>query len=133
MVGPTTVYRKAGVQFPLTPPNRKLRLKLNRKFFMSKKYCSANCKEAYNNQLRMLKTGREFASFLPGYRLLGVDPGYLFVSLDPYNRCSIDLPEEIVDHLLKTIRAGSGGTAYTTDSKSVQPTGSNPVSPTTQT
>ena len=48
----------------------------------------------------MLAKGRRFAKHLPGYRILGVDPGYLFVSA---NGPSIDLPEQVVDYLLKEL------------------------------
>ena len=67
---------------------------------MSRKYCSVNAKEAYNHQLKMLDKGRRFAKFLPNHRLLGVDPGYIFVSKDPYDRRSIDITEEVLDTLL---------------------------------
>lgn len=72
---------------------------------MRKRY-SVNAQKAYNHQLRMLKTGRKFAKFLPeGYRLLGVDPGYLFgCFLTTTPRGSIDLSEEVVDTLLKHLR-----------------------------
>ena len=50
--------------------------------------------------LRLLTLGRDFAAFLPDYRLLGVDPGLLFVSNRPDGRQSLDLPEEVVQCLL---------------------------------
>lgn len=49
----------------------------------------------------LLKKGRRFAKFLPDYRVLGVDPGFLFVSTRNDHRASIDLSEEVVDTLLK--------------------------------
>lgn len=69
-----------------------------------RKQVSVNAREAYGHQLKMLKKGEEFAKYLPDHRLLGVDPGYLFVSNDPYNRKSIDLSEDVVDTLLRHLR-----------------------------
>ena len=57
-------------------------------------------RERPTKSLRMLAKGRRFAKHLPGYRILGVDPGYLFVSA---NGPSIDLPEQVVDYLLKEL------------------------------
>lgn len=50
----------------------------------------------------MAEKGRRFATFLPGYRLLGVDPGYLFTPAYGTGP-SISLPEFVVDHLLEQL------------------------------
>ena len=50
----------------------------------------------------LLCKGRRLAPYLPDYKLLGVDPGCLFVSTKPNDwREQIDLPEDVVDCLLK--------------------------------
>ncbi len=66
----------------------------------TRKHCRGTCNEAYGHQMRMLATGRRFAKYLPGYRLMAVDPGYLFVTAQPDNRASLDLPEDVVNGLL---------------------------------
>jgi hypothetical protein len=50
----------------------------------------------------MLERGRRFAKLLPeGYRLMGVDPGFLFVS--DKHRASLDMTEAQVDSILAQI------------------------------
>lgn len=70
---------------------------------MSRVHCRVTHKEAYNHQFRMLDKGRRLAKFLPGFRLLGVDPGYLFTRTE--GRGSIDLPSDVVDALLEALHA----------------------------
>lgn len=48
----------------------------------------------------MNEKGQKFATFLPDYHLIGVDPGYLFAA--KYGS-SISLPEFVVDHLLELL------------------------------
>lgn len=51
----------------------------------------------------MIRVGLLFAEYLPQYRLLGVDPGYLFVSRHPDHRPSVNLTEEVVETLLAAL------------------------------
>jgi hypothetical protein len=51
--------------------------------------------------IELLRKGRRLAEFLPDYALLGVDPGCLFRSTKDAYRDTLDLPEDVVDCLLK--------------------------------
>lgn len=51
----------------------------------------------------MLRKGHAFAKLLPNYRLLGVDPGFLFVSDARDHRQPLDLPEDVIDSILSKV------------------------------
>jgi len=49
---------------------------------------------------QMVVKGERFARLLKGWRLIGVDPGYLFTrSHGGYG--SLDLPEDVIDSILE--------------------------------
>jgi hypothetical protein len=53
--------------------------------------------------MRMMEKGKKLAALLPNYRLLGWDPGFLFVSTLNDHRKPIDLPEDVVEALLRLV------------------------------
>lgn len=63
-----------------------------------RKRASINNRELYNFHSNMVRKGERVAKlFFPMFKILGVDPGYLFVRIE--GNGSFDLPEDVVDHL----------------------------------
>lgn len=56
---------------------------------------------ATRKALEMLERGRKLETLLPGWQLIGVDPGYLFTRKSGYG--SIDLPEDVVEAILALV------------------------------
>ena len=56
--------------------------------------------ETERKGLAMLEKAKRVAPLLGDWRILGVDPGYLFVRANEKERGSIDLPSDVVESLL---------------------------------